>query len=129
MSRSLGARRLGRYLKGCGLTQKALAEALGVSTPTVHDWLSGTKVPRPPNRAAIRVFTDGEVLDNDWSKIALSFKRLRELPKDKGGTKKKRRRPKGSADGPKDSRARTRISARADAQAAVLKVGENEAAE
>lgn len=38
-----------KYMKLSGKTQKEVANALGVSAPTVHDWLKGKKMPKMHN--------------------------------------------------------------------------------
>lgn len=38
-----------KYMKLSGKTQKEVANALGVSAPTVHDWLKGKKMPKMQN--------------------------------------------------------------------------------
>lgn len=38
-----------KYMKLSGKTQKEIATALGVSAPTVHDWLKGNKMPKMKN--------------------------------------------------------------------------------
>lgn len=40
------AKNLRIYLDRSGKTQKELAEIIGVSAPTMHDWLKGKKYPR-----------------------------------------------------------------------------------
>lgn len=40
------ARNLRRYIEINGKTQKEVAEIVGVSSPTMHDWLKGKKMPR-----------------------------------------------------------------------------------
>ncbi len=61
-----GATRLAEFLKRNGLTQLAAAEALGVSDPTVHDWVTGAKRPRAHHREAISVWTGGEISSDSW---------------------------------------------------------------
>jgi len=39
---------------------------LGVSAPTILDWLAGRKTPERQNRSAIQVYTRGEVAEADW---------------------------------------------------------------
>lgn len=38
-----------KYMKLSGKNQKEIADALGVSAPTVHDWLKGNKMPKMTN--------------------------------------------------------------------------------
>lgn len=40
------ARNLSRYIKDLGLTQREIAQALGVSQQAVHTWTTGENVPR-----------------------------------------------------------------------------------
>ena len=61
-----GARLLRGFLKKNSITQADAAEAIGVSNPTVHDWLVGSKRPRPMHRKAIAVWTSAEVPAASW---------------------------------------------------------------
>lgn len=61
-----GAKWLADFLKRNGLTQLAAAEALGVSDPTIHDWVTGSKRPRAHHREVIAVWTRGEVTAQSW---------------------------------------------------------------
>lgn len=45
-SREVFAINLRYYLERSGKTQKELAEIIGVSSPTMHDWINGKKYPR-----------------------------------------------------------------------------------
>lgn len=45
-SNEVFASNLRRYMESRGKTQKELAEIVGVSAPTMHDWLKGKKLPR-----------------------------------------------------------------------------------
>lgn len=45
-SKEIFGRNLGRYIEAKGKTQKEVAEYLGVSAPTVSDWINGKKFPR-----------------------------------------------------------------------------------
>lgn len=45
-SKEVFARNLQSYMEQSGKTQKELAEIVGVSAPTMHDWLKGKKFPR-----------------------------------------------------------------------------------
>ena len=45
-SNEIFAANLRRYMESRGKTQKELAEIVGVSAPTIHDWLKGSKLPR-----------------------------------------------------------------------------------
>ena len=38
-----------KYMKLSGKNQKEIAAAVGVSAPTVNDWLKGKKMPKMPN--------------------------------------------------------------------------------
>ncbi|WP_158963940.1 helix-turn-helix domain-containing protein [Chachezhania sediminis] len=57
---------LAQYLKSSGLTQKAFAEAVGVSQPTVNRWLSGSK-PSWEKAAAIERITGKQVPLSAWA--------------------------------------------------------------
>lgn len=61
-----GATLLGAFLRAHAITQLACANALGVSDPTVHDWVTGSKRPRANHRDAIAVWTRGEVPADAW---------------------------------------------------------------
>lgn len=45
-SNEVFAENLKRYIKMNGKTQREVAEVVGVSSPTMHDWLKGKKMPR-----------------------------------------------------------------------------------
>ena len=45
-SKEVFARNLRRYMESKGKTQKELAEIVGVSAPTINDWIKGKKFPR-----------------------------------------------------------------------------------
>lgn len=45
-SKEIIARNIRRYMTGAGINQKELAEIIGVSAPTVNDWLKAKKYPR-----------------------------------------------------------------------------------
>lgn len=45
-SKEVFARNLRRYMESKGKTQKELAEIVGVSAPTINDWIKGKKYPR-----------------------------------------------------------------------------------
>lgn len=61
-----GAARLQAFIKRHGLTQLAAANALGVSDPTVHDWVTGAKRPKAHHRQAIEAWTGGAVPVAAW---------------------------------------------------------------
>ena len=65
-TRTDGAKQLAAYLKGRGLPQCRLADAIGVSHPTVHDWLHGARRPRAVHRALIAKWTSDEVAVAAW---------------------------------------------------------------
>ena len=56
---SKGARKLSQFLTRYGLTQAFAAHELGVSAPTLHDWLSGAKKPGAGNRWRLERWTGG----------------------------------------------------------------------
>lgn len=72
----------------------------------------------------IRSNTDRRQLTK--GELAMAFKRLRNLPTEEGGTKKKRGRPEGSVGGTNNGGSGSTIKAREEA-AAVLGIGEQEA--
>lgn len=45
-SKEVFAKNLRSYMESRGKTQKELAEIVGVSAPTMHDWLNARKYPR-----------------------------------------------------------------------------------
>lgn len=45
-SKEVLARNIRRYMNAANINQKELAEIVGVSAPTVNDWLKGKKYPR-----------------------------------------------------------------------------------
>ncbi|WP_088648248.1 helix-turn-helix domain-containing protein [Marinibacterium profundimaris] len=56
---------LAEYLKSSGMTQKAFADAVNVSQPTVNRWLSGSK-PSWSKAAEIERLTEGKVAVASW---------------------------------------------------------------
>jgi transcriptional regulator with XRE-family HTH domain len=66
MARSDGARALQRYMRAHECSQRAAARVLGVSGPTVHAWLGGTKRPRPEMRERIAAWSRGLVPVDAW---------------------------------------------------------------
>lgn len=40
------AKNIQQYMEQAGKNQKEMAEIVGVSAPTMHDWLKGKKIPR-----------------------------------------------------------------------------------
>lgn len=61
-----GAVQLAEFLRRNGLTQISAAGALGVSDPTIHDWVTGSKRPKAHHREVIAVWTRGEVTIDAW---------------------------------------------------------------
>lgn len=61
-----GGRLLAEFLKRNGLTQLAASRAIGVSDPTIHDWVTGSKRPRAHHRDAISVWTNEDVPADAW---------------------------------------------------------------
>ena len=45
-SKEVFAKNLRKYMESKGITQKELAEKIGVSAPTMNDWLQSKKYPR-----------------------------------------------------------------------------------
>lgn len=62
-----GASLLEAFLRVNSITQMAASKALGVSDPTIHDWVSGAKRPRAHHRKAIDVWTGGSVPELAWA--------------------------------------------------------------
>lgn len=61
-----GQRRLAVWLAETRTTMRALASALGVSSPTVYAWKVGAKSPRRLHAMAIEKQTSGAVRVADW---------------------------------------------------------------
>lgn len=56
---------LAQFLKSSGMTQKAFADAVNVSQPTVNRWLGGAK-PTWKKAAEIERVTEGKVPVSAW---------------------------------------------------------------
>jgi transcriptional regulator with XRE-family HTH domain len=65
-SKTNGPRKFRSFLKKNDITYAAAAEALGVSRPTIHDYVHGLKRPHTDRRNAIEVWTKGAVRAVDW---------------------------------------------------------------
>lgn len=64
-----GARLLREFIdtrRPGGLTQEAVAEALGVTPPAVHDWLDGRRRPNADLRVALATYTNNAVPAESW---------------------------------------------------------------
>lgn len=61
-----GAGLLRDFLAKHGLSQRAAGAALYVEGPTIHDWVHCKKRPSARHRAAIEVWTGGEVPASSW---------------------------------------------------------------
>ncbi len=66
VKRSRAVKLLKDHLEAKGMTKSAAARELGVSAPTMQDWLDATKRPRPSLRLAIARWTDGAVPASAW---------------------------------------------------------------
>lgn len=55
-----------KFLTDAGLTQAEAAKRLGVSAPTMHDWLTGAKRPTAVWRDAIERLSSGSVPASSW---------------------------------------------------------------
>jgi hypothetical protein len=55
------------FLRGNGLSNVACARAIGVSCPTVHDWLKGVKRPIAARRKLIAKWTRNAVPVASWA--------------------------------------------------------------
>jgi hypothetical protein len=62
-----GPAKLAAFLEKNGISKRQAARDLRVSAPTVLDWLNEVKAPEKQNRTAIRVYTRGEVVEDDWA--------------------------------------------------------------
>jgi DNA-binding transcriptional regulator YdaS (Cro superfamily) len=61
------SRKFKKFLKIHDISIRKAGEALGgVSDPTIISWRDGQKVPSPEHRAAIEVWTKGEVPASEW---------------------------------------------------------------
>lgn len=65
-----GAVALRRVAQERGLSKSAIARAIGVSHPTVIDWMRGYKRPSWPNRFRIRDWSDGTITAESWDESA-----------------------------------------------------------
>ncbi|TSD89093.1 helix-turn-helix transcriptional regulator [Mycobacterium sp. KBS0706] len=54
------------YLQVRGISPAEFARQIGRDRKTVHRWVSGERIPRPPEMAKIRDATGGEVTANDF---------------------------------------------------------------
>ncbi len=63
-----GVKKLRAFLKANKgkVSKRGAARAVGVSSPTMLDWISGRKTPAPPNRRALEIWTGGQVRESDW---------------------------------------------------------------
>lgn len=61
--RTPGSKAFAAFLKANRISQADAARALGVSSPTIFDWIKGTKRPRPAHREAIERWTEKVVAD------------------------------------------------------------------
>ena len=66
MSDSDAAHSLGAFLRRHEITQRAASVALGVTNPTIHDWVTGAKRPTAAHREAIAIWTSGAVPADAW---------------------------------------------------------------
>lgn len=67
VKREMGAAsKLARFRARHGVSLRLAARSLGVSAPTVLDWERGRKVPSPPLRRAILIWTDGHIREEEW---------------------------------------------------------------
>ncbi len=58
---------LAAFLEEHDLTQREAAQAVGVSSPTMHDWLTGAKRPSAAHRESIERWTSGAVAASAWA--------------------------------------------------------------
>lgn len=65
-----GAKALRRVAQDRGLSKTAIAREIGVSHPTVIDWLRGHKRPSWPNRFRIRDWSGGAITAESWDESA-----------------------------------------------------------
>lgn len=67
---SRGAAALAAFIARHCITRAAAARALGVSSPTIHDWVVGVKSPKQERRLRIERWTSGEVPASWWVSAA-----------------------------------------------------------
>lgn len=63
---TLGGELFRTFVERHGLSQSAISRQLGISRQAIIDWLDGTKRPAADARAAIAVWTVGEVPPDSW---------------------------------------------------------------
>lgn len=63
---TLGCELFRAFIERHGLSQSAISRELGISRQAIIDWLDGTKRPAADARAAIAVWTVGEVSPDSW---------------------------------------------------------------
>jgi len=61
-----GSEKLEEFISDNGLTKLAAAKYLGVSDPTIYDWVTGIKRPKSHHRRAIEIWTNGKVPAESW---------------------------------------------------------------
>lgn len=66
MTLTNGVKKLRAFLVSQTISKRGAAKAIGVSGPTMLDWLAGRKTPTPPHRRAIEIWTKGRVAETDW---------------------------------------------------------------
>lgn len=60
------ASKFAKFLRVNKIPKRKAARDLGVSAPTLLGWLEGKIVPEQGRRPAIRVYTRGAVVEDDW---------------------------------------------------------------
>lgn len=66
MARIPGAGKFAKFLKANKISIRRASLALHVSDPTIIAWRDGDKTPTPEHRVAIRTWTNGAVVEDDW---------------------------------------------------------------
>lgn len=60
------AQRLRAFREARKITLRAAARQLRVAHPALSDWETGDQIPSPPYRAAIEVWTRGQIAADEW---------------------------------------------------------------
>lgn len=61
-----GGKAFAAFVRRHRLTPTEIGTALGVTRPVVYSWLDGSKRPDAYSRAAIEVWTNGEIPASEW---------------------------------------------------------------
>lgn len=64
---SVAARALRNWLESSGMSQRALADKLGVAQPTIAGWIAGRYLPSLVSAAALQYISHGTVIAIHWT--------------------------------------------------------------